>query len=258
MSLPVRATHTLTGAEIPLSVLLTIRFGVEFEEKEYPGCYAVRNNMSEVLVFAYSDGPGAIPRARWRAADNNAGIHVVGVEHFGDHHAQPQWHDAHGQSRRAPVQPPQPAPGPDYPVAVPAPVLPPVVVPSAQVWVSPPSHAQVDAETDASVAKLSEPLELGATQSFPPIEGEEPPGGSQEASDSDRNGDGTSGHATNADLKEIETWKPRGVPTPHRVLPDESPKQKSSRKPRGTARALKGVGMALLLGFAMLGFNPNV
>jgi len=275
MSLPIDSVRRLADND-DLGVVVTLNLNGQLENRTYPGSYAtwsaVRNAPgAELLVFSYADGKRARPRARWFAPA------VLGVEHIGDHMAMVQ---------KPFVEPPKPAAGPDYPQVIfqpgagmqqPAVVTVTdengttagfIVVGDQDTPVAPNVRKQIE-EWDGKTKKYGAPIE--ETQSFDPIEEEEPLGSSTKVSVSPVNDPEVPSLAQSktaeqkieesefweptpeeAEMVEEDGWKPRGRPSQHKPTPPR-------RSPRGKAtRAVRGMGTALLLGFALLGYSPKI
>jgi hypothetical protein len=244
MTLPIQSTRTVVGPVSQLSVTLTILLASNIEMKDYPECFAIRMG-NEVLVFAYSDyedGRMAHPRARWSTSL------VVGIEHFGAHEEHAEWHNAHKppQPAQRPQTPAQRHPaGPDYPQVI-TELKPPGVILSGPV--APNVQKQIE-ETQA----------MDPVEDLGPLPTEDILGTSTGASVSPAKDPESSSPSEKIEQSEFwqpdeeeDGWKPRGRPSQHKPA-------QPRRSPRGaTKRAVRGAGMALLLGFALLGFNPNL
>lgn len=257
MSLPIESLRDVTGKT--LSVVLTVILGNDVEIKTYPGCFAVRTG-DEVKVFLYADHEGgrvAYARAVW-----NARI-VQGIEHFGEHPEHEQWEASHQPPTRRREVPqithPKPAAGPDYPgestlterlrglrKGGPGAVVTTGGIPANNLDDSPVTVV-VFPEDDGGTPPTSSTPESAETTTTPPESPEEqtawmPPVSGDEYMEPENEFE--------------EGWKPRSRPTPHREAKEVQ--AATLKRSRGTAkRAVRGAGMALLLGFALLGFSPN-
>ena len=257
MSLPIDSIRTLADDTTP-SVVVTLGLPAGMENRTYPGCYATWSKErhvpgSELMLFAYADGRGAPPRARWVATA------VIGTEHYGDHM----------QYATKPQQAPQdrhavPAAGPDYPQTL---EIPAGFQGVKDAYTAPVTHVvpleTTPEEVEARVKALSQTV-----MGFPSTKEETPPGSSSGTEDQPE----TTSTQEDSSLPDPESstfwtpedsetpepeeegWKPRTRPTAHR----EAKLDKAPAKSRGaTKRAVRGAGMALLLGFALLGFSPR-
>jgi hypothetical protein len=250
--LPTFTDAHLTAGDAALKVELTINMNGTIQNRRYPDCFATQKN-GVTLVFAYADGVNAKARAVWT---DHGSIHVVAVEHYGDHPGAQQWMTAGNAPEAAPVAPQ--AAGPDYPRTV--------IVQATHE--GPESHVgRPDPLAELSPAALDETngdiTKHTAVGTIPPYKGMTEELGYLEKED-------ILGTSTGADLEKPEEqtawippvepvepkeegWRPAGRSTQHKEA-----KPGPRRSPKGKAAGvLKTTAALAMLGFAMLGFTPH-